>query len=62
MPTVRVQVTKEDNCMSKLKVMLASALDTLHGLGVSGFASCLLTKGSLTPNNSFKPMPLRGTA
>ena len=42
---------KEDICMSRLTVMLASAVETLHGLGVSGLAGCLLTKESLTPND-----------
>ena len=49
MPSVGDLSTKEDNCMSKFKVMLASAMGTLHGLGVSGLAGCLLTKDSLSP-------------
>ena len=62
MPSAGELTAKEDNCMSKFKVMLASAMDTIHGLGASGLASCLLTKDSLAPNNSFKPTPLRGAA
>jgi hypothetical protein len=48
MPSARDLVAKEDTYMSKFNVMLASVLETLHGLGVSGFASCLLTKDSLS--------------
>ena len=33
--------------MKRVKVMFASALDTIYGLGVSGLASCLLTTESL---------------
>jgi hypothetical protein len=59
MPSVGDLSTKEDNCMSKYKVMLASAMDTFYGLGVSGLAGCLLTKDSLTRYNAFNPPPLR---
>lgn len=46
MPSAEGMTAKEDNRMSKFKVMLASATNTLHGLGVSGLAGCLLTKDS----------------
>ena len=32
--------------MKRVKVMFASAMDTVHALGASGLASCLLTKSS----------------
>lgn len=44
MPSAAVLSAKEGSFMKRAKVMFASVLDTFHGLGVSGLASCLLTK------------------
>lgn len=46
-PSVTGNFTKEGSLMKRAKLMFASALETVHGLGVSGLASCLLTQGSL---------------
>ena len=53
-PTATDLFAKGDSLMKRVKVMLASVLDTVHGLGVSGLASCLLTKDSSAPNYSLK--------
>ena len=69
-PSATDLIAKEGKVMKRVKVMLASVLDTFHGLGVGGLASCLLTKDfsapstsmiGWAPNNSFKPKPLRYT-
>lgn len=46
---------KEGKHMTRTKVMFAAVLDTIHRLGVSGLASCLLAKGSMPSNNAFRP-------
>ena len=50
-PSVTDKFTKEGSFMERAKLMFASALETVNGLGVSGLASCLLTQGSLMPDN-----------
>lgn len=48
-PSAAVRFAKKGKYMKRVKVMFASVLDTIHGLGVSSLASCLLTKGASTP-------------
>ena len=45
-PSTAATSVKEGKRMKRVKVMFASVLDTIHGLGVSGLASCLLAKGA----------------
>jgi hypothetical protein len=45
-PSATDLFAKEGGFMKKVKLMLASAVDTCHGLGVSSLAGCLLTKVS----------------
>lgn len=54
-PSAAVNFAKKGKHMKRAKVMFASVLDTIHGLGVSGLASCLLAKGSLSLNKALKP-------
>ena len=49
-PNAAVKSAKEGDHMKRVKVIFTSVLDTIHGLGVSGLASCLLAKGSLLDN------------
>lgn len=58
-PSTAVESVKEGGFMKRAKVVFASVLDTVHGLGVSGLASCLLAKISLSPKNSAHPTPYR---
>lgn len=47
-PSVAVQSTKEGSCMKiKVKLMFASVLETLYGLGVSSWVGYLLPKATL---------------
>jgi len=52
MPSATVQFAKRGNTMKRVKVLFASTLETFHGLGVSGLASCLLTEEFLISNKS----------
>jgi hypothetical protein len=55
MPSATVQFAKKGEVMKRVKVMFASVMETIHGLGVSGLASGLLTEGFSTHRSGIRP-------
>lgn len=51
MSTAAAHTAKEGTTMRIVKLVFASAMDTVHGLGVGSLASCLLTKDFTRSND-----------